>query len=342
MKNMNLKHFYTGVLLLLTCVFASCSKKDGFDIVGDGTNRVFFNTENYTVNNYNNFVFPVIHTPTGSLGNIQATFPVRSTQTVDNDVSVTYAVDYSLVESYNANRGTQYLRLPDGFLTLGSQSLTIPRGQVESSEMVNLSVPANKLAQLTAPAYLVPIKITTISGDGNTQISANQNTAYLVIRTTVTNLYNGTVLADMTGSTLIASRTGWTATVTPSTATTAGSFANLFDARTNTNWQASNWLVNNVSKPLPVTFDMASTRNNISGIRIHTNSTTYALTSVGVSTSTNGVDWVSQGVTAPSIASSYQYFKFYSPVSARYIRLDVQASRNVLMVLTEFDVYTAN
>ena len=87
---------------------------------------------------------------------------------------------------------------------------------------------------------------------------------------------------------------------------------------------------------------MVSSRSNITGIRIHTSSTANAITSAMVSTSINGVDWVSQGTATLSIASAYQYFKFYSPVTARYIRIDILGWRSTLLFLTEFDVYQAN
>ncbi|WP_345947625.1 MULTISPECIES: DUF1735 domain-containing protein [unclassified Mucilaginibacter] len=333
MKSLNYKKIYTGILVLMAFILPSCSKDDSFDVVGDETNRVFFNTENYTVKSYNSFVFPVIHTPTGSLGDVTASFPVRSTQAVSSDVQVTYTVDNSLIDSYNSANGTQYIKLPDGFLTIGALTLTIPQGKTTSAEPVKVSVAASKLPQLTEAGYIVPFKITSVNGNG-TQISTNQNTAYMLINTKVTNLYSSPVLADMTGSTLIASRTGWTATL--DAVPTSGTLANMFDARTNTNWQL------NPAKAAKLTVDMASSRSNLTGIRIHTSSTANALTSAMVSTSVNGVDWVSQGTTTLSIASAYQYFKFYSPVTARYIRIDILGWRSTLLFLTEFDVYQAN
>jgi hypothetical protein len=317
-----------SILVLAICMLSACKSDEQFDFEGDGTNRVYFNTENYTVNNYNAYLFPVIHTPAGSLGNVNAAFAIKSTLEAPADIKVKYVVDYSLIDSYNAANGTQYVKLPDGLLTMGATELTIPQGRLATSDSVKVAVPADKLSQLTAPGYIVPFKITSTS-DG-AQISANQNTAYLVIKTTVTNAYNSPVLADMTGA-LIASRTGWTATLDP--AITSGALANLFDARTNTN------IILNPAKVSKLTVDMASARTKISGVRFHTNSTTYAITSAAISTSTDGVTWTPQGTATVSIASAYQYVKFYTPVTARYIRLEFLAWRSTQLVFTEFDVY---
>lgn len=317
-------------LLVILYLFSGCSKKD-YNFPGDEINRVFFNTENYTVNSYNSYTFTVLHTPVGDLGDIKASFPVRSTQAASNDVKVKYMVDNSLIEAYNTANGTQYLKLPDGILSVGGTELTIPSGKLSSVDSVKISVPAEKNAQLIASGYIVPFKIVSVTGSGNTQVSVNQNTAYLIIKTTVTNTYNSPVLTDMVG-TLIANRTGWTATLDPTVS--SGLLANMFDARTNTNW------ILNPAKACRLTVDMLTPKTRITGLRIHTNSTTYALTSANFSTSNDGTTWTSQGTAGLSIVSAYQYVKFYSPVTARYIRVDITGWRSTQLVITEFDVYT--
>ena len=138
----------------------------------------------------------------------------------------------------------------------------------------------------------------------------------------------------MTG-TLIAARTGWSATL--DAVPSSGALANMFDARTNTNWYLTPAKVSNLI------VNMGVQNTGITGIRIHTSTTTYYLTSANIYTSNDGVTWAPQGAARFSIINAYQYVKFYSPVSARYIRMEItgwrSTSATTRIMLTEFDVY---
>lgn len=318
------------MMFLAVGFMLSCDKTEAVNIDGDSTNRVFLHVGNNTVNNYNGYNFLIEHTPIGPVGEVKANFPIRSTQPTASDVKVQYQVDHSLIQAYNQANKTDFVKLPEGILTISANELVIPKGQTTSSEALELAIPTAKLPELTAPAYLIPFKITNVTGDNNTVISSNQNTIYLVVRNNTTNLYNNTAVASMTG-TLVTPRTGWSATL--DVPVTSGALANLFDARTNTNFVVSPPRVSNL------TVNLGTVRNNISGIRIHTSSTANALTSVRVLTSVDGINWTSQGISAPAL-TAYQYLKFYAPVNAAQIRLEILGWRSATQILlTEFDLY---
>lgn len=335
MKRSNIfKHMYTGAVLLAICILGSCSKDASYDFNGDETNRVFFNVGNYTVNSYNSFSFLLKQTPAGSVGEISAAFPASTTLETDAAIKVKYTLDNSLIDSYNAQKGTKYSPIPEGLLTMSSAELTIPQGKLASSDSLKISVAADKLSLLTGSGYVIPVTIISISGSSNAQVSTNMKTVYIVVNTVNTNVYDSPLITDMTG-TLVANRTTWSATLdaTP----TSGLLANMFDARTNTNWYLS------PAKASVLTVNLGAATSGITGIRIHTSTTTYYLTTANVLTSNDGNTWVSQGQAKFSIVNAYQYVKFYSPVNARYLRLEITGWRTTAattrIMLTEFDVY---
>jgi hypothetical protein len=133
--------------------------------------------------------------------------------------------------------------------------------------------------------------------------------------------------------TLMTPRTAWKATLdaTPN----SGALTNLFDGKTNTYWYVT------PAKEVNLTVNLGSAASNITGIRLHSYSTSYSMTSAVVYTSLDGTNWTSQGLAFLSTASSYQYIKFYSPISsAQYIKLDINGWKSgTYVIMAEFDVY---
>ncbi|WP_316788364.1 BT_3987 domain-containing protein [Pedobacter frigoris] len=324
---------YTALFVLAASMFVSCSKEKTFDFNGDSVNRVYFNIGSYTVKNYNGYAFSIKHTPIGSIGDdIKAAFPARITQEAAENVKVSYAIDNSLIQTYNAEKGTNYVAVPAGILDVSTAELTIPQGRMNSTDSLKVAVPKEKMSQLTAAGYLVPLKITSVNGAKNTEVSTNANTVYVVISTKQTNLYDAPVAADITG-TLNAVRTGWTATLDATLS--SGSLPNMFDAGTNTSWYIT------PAKSVNLVVNMNGSITGITAVRFHTSSTNYYLTTANVSTSADGVTWVSQGAATFSIINAYQYIKFYAPVTARYIKLEVTGWRSgsARIMFTDFNIY---
>lgn len=327
--------FRNKYALLIACaafMLTSCKKEVAFDFNGDEVNRVFLNIENYTVKGYNSFNFTIKHTPVGSKGEeIKAEVPARMTLEATEDVKVSYAVDNSSVSAYNAENKTNYIAVPAGIVDLSTTQLTIPKGSTISVDAIKFAIPAEKMSLLTAPGYVIPLKVTSVSGAG-AQASSNASTVYVVITTSSGNVYDNTVAADMTGVLNSASRTNWVATFDATAS--SGTPANLFDASTGTVWYIT------PARPVTLTVDMVSSRANLSGIRIFT-STTYSLTSANVLSSTDGVTWVSQGSVKLSTVATYQYIKFYAPVTARYLKLEVTGWRtgSARVSFGDFNIY---
>lgn len=322
-------HSYSqlAAIALMGMALASCKKQTSYDFNGDSDNKVYLNAGTYNGLAYSGYNFSVANTPGGIVGAVSASIPVRSTLSATNDIKVTVATDNSLVTKFNTQTGGTAVAVPDGNITL-SPNLTIPAGQVNSKDSLKLSIASDKLAALAPGTYVVPLRISSASNAG---VSANQSTTYVVFTLTATNCYPSPAATDMTGA-IVATRTGWTATldVTP----TSGALANLFDAKTNTSWALA------PSKACTMTVDMAAAKTAVTGVRIHTSSTTYSVNTAVISTSTDGTNWTAQGTATFLTTAAYEYLKFYSPVNARYIRMNITGWKSATqIILTEFDIY---
>ena len=326
-KLLNIKNLYAGFSILAVFLLNACSEKTEYDITGNSTNKVYVNTETSYVNNYK---LSVVHTPVSDVGNITESFPVRCTHEAVADLTVTFAVDNSLIDAYNSTKSTTYSAVPDGLVVLSNNGLTIPKGEVVSSDSLTISIPNNMLSQLTGSGYVIPIRISNISNTSNTAISSNQSIVYLVITTSWSNCYDSPLIGDMVG-TLITPRTSWSATLDATLV--SGTLPQMFDGSTTTYWR-----INPIAFNLVV--NLATQYTNITGIRTNSNSTSYDLTQVQVYSSTDGTTWVYQGIPLLSRANAYQYIKFYSPITAKYLKIEAVTWYSTSRVyMAEFDVY---
>jgi hypothetical protein len=96
------------------------------------------------------------------------------------------------------------------------------------------------------------------------------------------------------------------------------------------------------SKKSTLTLDLAIAYTNITGIRIHTWDTEYGLTNINVSSSNDGTNWTLQGSAALATGDIYQYIKFYSAISSRYIKLEITGWSSNYVDIAEIDVFTKN
>jgi hypothetical protein len=326
-KLLKMKNLYAIFFIQAVCLLYACSEKIQYDITGNSTNKVYVNTETSYVNNYK---LSVVHTPISEVGNITVTFPVRCTHEAATDLTVTFAADNSLIDAYNSANSTTYLVVPDGLIVLSNNGLTIPKGAIASSDSLTISIPNNMLSQLTSSGYVIPIRISGISSTSNTVISSNQSIVYVVITTSWSNCYDNTLIGDMVG-TLITPRTSWSATLDATLV--SGTLPQMFDGSTTTYWRIS-------PSAFTMIVNLATQYTGITGIRTNSNTTSYDLTQVRVSSSTDGTTWVYQGIPLLSRANAYQYIKFYSPITAKYLKIEAVTWYSTSRIyMAEFDVY---
>lgn len=93
---------------------------------------------------------------------IQKTLTARLAKAVDEDVKVTFELDETLIERYNAKNGTSYQLIPAESLDFESgKEIVIPAGKV-SSESEHLTI--KYIQSPNAEVYAIPLRMRYVSG----------------------------------------------------------------------------------------------------------------------------------------------------------------------------------
>lgn len=332
--------------MLVIAVFVSCTKTESFDVKGDPTIKFFTNNESPGNAPKNSLNYSVVNIPdvAGSglanlSSNIPSTikFPVFATAGVSQSVEIGAEVDNAFLMEYNESHNTNYAAFPTGFLNTIGLVAHIAQGATMSFDSISIAVDVTKLNLLTGKAYMVPIKLSTVSNAAGA-LTSNKETlvTYIVVNVEQRRIKYLATAAEAQG-TLITPRTSWT-TLFNSPPTSVGGTGSILDASTTTysRWSAS---------PVQVDINIQSVRN-VTGIRLYTTtSATLIPTQIDVYLSEDGINWDMIGSPLRAnltYASSYNYILFYKAISAKYIRLVnyYSTSTNTQNFrITELDVY---
>jgi hypothetical protein len=174
-----------GLFAVSSLFFVSCDRgvEDG-DIVIDGSSQ---NLIYFSVNSANTLSYAVVHTPVGDFGNFEAKFPVKIQRATTQATTVNVAVDNSLVDTYNKAHNTEYVPVPDGVIDMSKAVAHIKVDTIASYDSVSVVLPESALSKLTEKGYLLPLKISDVSGEGTG--SVERGIMYVII-TTSTSLIN--------------------------------------------------------------------------------------------------------------------------------------------------------
>ncbi len=144
-------------LCLCLSLLLSCSDGDDFDYSKNGL--LVTGTEQGAIQN-----FVVEDTP--------AAYPitVKTTKKVDGNVSVSLAIDPTLVERYNAANHTSYYPIPAGAATLSDSEVTIAEGTAQSSAATVSVVNTDDFQE--GRTYLIPVTITQVLSSGRAEESS--------------------------------------------------------------------------------------------------------------------------------------------------------------------------
>ncbi|UII27679.1 DUF1735 domain-containing protein [Fulvivirga maritima] len=331
-NNLNIKIAAFFLLAIGFLMLQACDDDESFDVEGESTTRVYLNSGSYTVGEYMSFPFSIIHTPLGSIGSVQASFPIRSTMPSESPITVSIQADNSLVDAYNEVNETEYSALPDGVAQLVQNTLTIPSGATISADSMTVSIPVEAYVQLTEANYILPLTLSSVQS-GDATISENRNTLYLMVNTEVTNLYNNVEESDVEGV-AVDDRSLWTASLDIPIG--YGTMSNMFNGSAQSYWYVT------PPQEATITIDLGQEYSNISELSLHTYSRNYSLTSVTVSSGVEEGNWESIGTADLSTSSSLQYIKFYEPIDARFLRIHVNGWIGDYLVISEFNIYTSN
>lgn len=279
----------------------------------------------YTLTGENNVVTgKLVHKKgVGSTCDLDASFKVYTTVSLQSGYNVTLSADNSLVAAYNEKNGTSYMAVPVENLNIENASITIAAGDNASADEVRVSLTGD-LSGLTAKnGYLVPLKLSALSG---AVVSESRGTVYAVISVENNLIRAISSVDDMIGFAASGS-SSWTADCSDG--------ANLFDGNNST---AVSGLI---SSGNVVTIDMKSS-HMVTGLHFYT----YDLSNLSISYSVDGDVWETAGTVASGenvfTGSSWSpgdyYMAFADYLDVRYLRLSFGFSgyyRN----LYEMEVY---
>lgn len=154
---------------------ASCSSDESYDVKGNPADLVFLSKATQK-----EFTGVIYHTPVGEFGSAKAYFPAQIQRPTTGDVTVSVVADTSLVSKYNDAHGTSYVSAPADVLgSLKVKNATIKQGEYITTDSVEVEVPQESFAKLTAPAYLIPLKLSPSGAEG----SMDQGVGYLIVNT---------------------------------------------------------------------------------------------------------------------------------------------------------------
>jgi len=190
------------------------------------------------------------------------------------------------------------------------------------------------LNTLTEPAYMVPIKLTTVSNPSLGAVTTTSSmVTYIVLNVEQRRIKYLATAAEAQGA-LITPRTSWAVTFSPAP-TTVGS---VLDGSTTT---YSRFGVS----PVQVDLNLQASKN-VTGIRLYSsNNATHIPTRVDVYQSTDGINYNLVGMPMRAdltYANSYHYILFYKAIPSNYLRLILYytTSTNTQNTrITELDVY---
>ncbi|MDR0509552.1 MAG: DUF1735 domain-containing protein [Rikenellaceae bacterium] len=270
-------------------------------------------------------------------GNVEAEFQSSILRAQEVDVEVGFAVDNSLIETYNKRYGATAVALPPSVtVDLGTGKTLIPAGSLTSADTLRINVSGFTPASMTGRSYVIPVKIASVTRTGKVEASETFNTVYILINNTVGNV--------------IASRT----TIPPGTSYAVTSFTascnvainnpnNMFTAST-TQYTT---LTASAATPPEIVIDMQSEQTDITGVAFNNRTSNQARlwTTVDVYTSSDNVDWVSQspgGVTlGVNSDNSTQSIAFRDPIpAAQYLKVIIKGWNNAALSIRNFYLYT--
>lgn len=338
---MKIKIFQKAWLLLLlapcSLLLTSCSDDEQYDVVGNPDNLVYFKA-----NADNTFHGMVIHTPVGDFGDINAKFPVRILRPARQNTQVKAVVDYTMVDAYNEANGTSYAAMLETAIDASRLTATILAGNIQAEDSIEIGIRQEALASLTAPAYLLPVRIIDVQGDGTP--SEERGFGYVIVNTESKLIRTLADASEMPG-TLITAGSDWTAAYSSGVDITAselfdGSLSNGPQLRTDADG----------GKTTTVIVDMKE-EAKVNGLRLARYYMSYwggwyideyYFSAVRIEYSLDGQSWSEAGTAQEADmpkANGYQHIAFYAGVPARYLRLTIESGSSAVSSLAELGIY---
>ena len=328
MKNIK-KIFYMGILVLWVTSFSACSNDDTYDFPGDAYNRVYIMDKPSS--------YKIIQTPISTVSNLKFETSLKCTKKASSDIKATIEVDNSLIATYNEKNKTNYEAMPAAALTFENGTMNIPTGAMAAMDTCRISITddASILASLQSKkGYLIPLRITKTEG-GNSQMSTNYFSTYLIVTISEDNLNHDAVVGEITG-TLVANQTGWSATTNGTVDSWYEPLETLFDGDI-TSYCSFRSISGSDDLNLDINMGKQFTFDAITLSYGYGSWGDYGSLSSGmmISISNDGTSWQSIG----EIRKDSKFCVFYAPFTAQYIRLAQPKSDYNSIMAGGFNIY---
>lgn len=326
---------FIGLLASIIIVsFSSCSDEESYDFPGDYVNRVYLKKCSLS--------YQFVHTPVTSMSTLNFRMPVYTTLKATGLIKATIEVDNTLLETYNSLNGKKFKSIPDKALVIENGIMTIPAGEMYSSDSIHITINESVLPELRdEQGYLIPLKLTTVEGE-NAVASTNVNQMYLTVTTTVDNdmIRDDVTDGDVQGK-WVDERVGWTASVVESAnVTVKGEASNMFDGDKKTEWEVT------ANESFSFIVDMQEEYDATAVSAYYSSYRDYAsLTKeFKIETSKDSAEWADIGI-VPNVGWSRKIVIFNAPIKARYFRITVPATpdwwgnKSASLKVGEFSIY---
>lgn len=309
---------YCGLIFLAVGLITSCSDDESNDPYD--TNYVY--TYAPGISEYS-LRYKEDGTFIKTIGKEQMLVPARCTKPAPSDLTITFAIDNSLVDSYNKAHGTDYVLLKNA--KLENTSLTIKKGEYISAE--SLKVIYADMVEFTDGTmhFILPITITEVKGGG--VASSDYRNFFLTYESMLVTMGDETA---PTGN-KIEDRTGWTISKNGTVSTQITN--DLTDGDTDTDTSCSKAeetiFVVNLGK-----------EGTISSIGLTYYANYYSSAKAAVATSLDGSNYTSLGDVDLRYAAQH-CLNLYTAKEAQYLKITLSGYWNSIPYLNEINVYTA-
>lgn len=322
----NIKYiYYAAMLILCSMSLAACSDNDkAYDFPGDAYNRVYLQSKSSS--------YKIVQTPISTVSTLNFETSLKCTQKASANIKATVEIDNSLIAAYNEANGTNYEAIPASALVIENATMNIPAGAMVAIDTLRITTTddASILSTLRSEnGYLIPLRLTTTEG-GNSQVSTNVFSDYLIATVTEDNINHDATTADITG-TLVADQTGWSATTNATIYSSYQPLTYLFTTATSSYC----YLYNTPTINLDIDMGQSYT---FDAIRLQrSTATTVFASGMIIYTSNDGTTWVSAGV----LSKASTFCVFYAPITTRYIRITKSSgsTSNTTLYVSIFNVY---
>lgn len=330
-----IKQLLYSLLYLAAIINLYACDDELFDVTGSTESLAYLNVNGYISSDgepQNVIAFDAIQTPAGNFSNIKAKFPVKINKSTGN-VTVTAAVDNSVVEAYNAQYKKSYLPLPEGLLSLEKSSVTVEQGKYLSTDSLALVMDNSKISELEpGKEYLTSVKLASVSGDA--QLSKTHNNVYVKISVRYESVNKNAGSKAMIG-TMIKDHSGWTYV----SENTTSPIKNLWNENGESGLEFN-------ANPSTIVFNMNSVKK-ITGICAKSiygdYGSDFGFSNITLFVSKDNANWQEiANLTSKEMKAENgkQFICLYGPVEAQYIKLELTWSEyNWAKVMTDLGVY---